>query len=471
MVFDLAKNKIDYFSKVAKLLKFIKENSAEIALTTKISDIIGIFDSTKQESPKPVDYNTLKPDELLALLNATSERIKGLQKEYNELQAKNYEGTFVIFWNPPPIVKTSDPVFKRFNETLEQAKNIIRTFGPTGPTGKGPSLHSLILDLNAMRISMIKKYKINYKEGMDLLNKKIREQKQMYSEIEKVYNKYLLESYTPSKDFRAETPVVIRYPVVNIETISGLVNSVKRTILKRKFPEVDIGLLELYDLNELMNKKESIHGTTGQRYITTQIYTKIKDYLLQELRKVGLEISIQNNIFLEQAIRTVMGLKGINFEIGSYPSAIKKLTEMWGPYFTGQTFNDYYNENVFQKLLGVVDGLDYFRRNERDYYFLEKRFGPKAQEPGRRPKYNFQGVLYDVEYLNKDWATGQPLFETESVAELNPKTNRVEIVEKRITLHGRTPFIKRVLAKGKEVWQEVEPGAIRYQTNFGRKKK
>jgi hypothetical protein len=161
MVFDLAKNKIDYFSKVAKLLKFIKENSAEIALTTKISDIIGIFDSTQPDIPRPVNYNTLKPDELLALLNATSEKIKGLQKEYNELQAKNYEGTFVIFWNPPPIVKTSDPVFKRFNETLEQAKNIIRTFGPTGPTGKGPSLHSLILDLNAMRISMIKKYKIN----------------------------------------------------------------------------------------------------------------------------------------------------------------------------------------------------------------------------------------------------------------------------------------------------------------------
>lgn len=471
VVFDLAKNKIDYFSKVARVLKFIKENSPDVALLRPVNNIIGVFNETQPEAPRPVDYKTLKPEELMALLNSTSEKIKRLQKEYNELQAKNYEGTFVIFWKPPPIVNSSDPLLKRFNETLEAAKNIISASSPTGPTGKGPSLHSLILDLNAMRISLIKKYKINYKEGMDLLNRKLREEKEIYSQIEKVYTKYLLETYTPSKDFVAATPAVItRYPVINIETITGLVNVVKRTILKRKYPEVDIGLLELYDLNELMNKKESIHGSSRQPFITKEVYTKIKDYLLQELRKYRLEISIQNNVALEQAIKTVMGLKGISFEIGSYPGALKTLTEQWGSDFAGETFNDYYNENVFQKLLGIVDGVDYFRRNEREYYFLEKRFGPKQQEISRRPTYNFQGVLYNVEYLNKDWSTGQPLFDMESVAEQNPKTGRIEIVEKRIALHGRTPFIKRVLAKGREIWQEVEPGAIRYQTKFGYKK-
>ena len=111
----------------------------------------------------------------------------------------------------------------------------------------------------------------------------------------------------------------------------------------------------------------------------------------------------------------------------------------------------------------------------REYDALVRMFTPPEEPIYTRPKTTFDGVVYDVEYLDKDWSTMQPLRHYKHELQKNVRTGQYEVVNKMVEKRGKYPFIKRELqttqeGKVKEIWTEIPQSAVSYSTRFGKKK-
>ena len=470
-VFELAKTKQDYLSKIYILINFISSNG-KLARTMPIDNLLTVF---KEEAPQQQkDYSGYSQEELAALLSTRQININDLTQKIKQIESVNYTSIYVIFWPMPPQVKPDDPLKLLFEQKLKSLTP------PSSVYFMNKNLNSLITELNTIRIRILNKYNLRYNRDSGKLVRRLKEETDEKTKILKIYNTKILEEYKRSGQSPVEPTQDVNtgneYPNINSDKITELVNAVKRKLIKDKF-NVPIELLELYDLNELYNRSTSKHKRGDYqedvRYIDPVVYKKIKDYLVNEIDKNGISFLVQNNKYLEAAINLIISKTGIQIELTNYPKAINDLATNWKPTWENEEFRDNYGENVFQQLLKVVSGLDFYTRNKGQYYLLEQKFTPKEQVINRRPKARFEGTWYNVEYLDKDWATGEPLFKTETVPELT-STGRMELVERKIILPGKIPYIKRTLKtnlqnKTIEVWQEVEPGQIRY-LEFGTKK-
>ena len=132
--------------------------------------------------------------------------------------------------------------------------------------------------------------------------------------------------------------------------------------------------------------------------------------------------------------------------------------------------------NVFEKLLYITSPFDFYTVS-KEYSDLVDRFSTKNQEHYIKPRTLFNGVWYDVEYLDKDWQTGQPLKSYKRELVKNPRTQMYEVVDKITVRKGKFPFIKRTLRTEqegvtKEIWEEIQLGKVKYQiSQFGKKMK
>jgi hypothetical protein len=82
------------------------------------------------------------------------------------LQAKNFQYNYVIFWNPPDIVTQQQR--KEWNELKSKVTSKV------GSTGKDKLLlDNYIIQLNELRNSLVKQYKLNFIPGINELNKSI----------------------------------------------------------------------------------------------------------------------------------------------------------------------------------------------------------------------------------------------------------------------------------------------------------
>jgi hypothetical protein len=470
-VFELAKTKQDYLSKIEILIKFIESNG-KLARTMDPSDLLKLFDAGTP--PQSSDYTSYSQEELAALLSDVQIKIDELTLKIKQLDAVNFSSVYVIFWPIPPQVKPDDPLKLLFEQKLKALTP------PSSVYFMNKNHNSLITDLNKLRIQILNKYNLRYKRESGKLVSQLKEETDKRIKILKIYNTKILENYKKSGaalERTAELTTGNKY-FVDSDKITEMVAAVKRKLIKQNFPNVEIELLELYDMNELFNRSTSRH-TVGDRqenirFIDPVVYKKIKDYLIAEIDKSGFSISAQNNKYLEQAIKLIVAKTGIEIgDITVYQKAIDELAQKWKPTWEGEDLKDNYGENVFERLLRVSSGLGFYTRNISQYYMLEQKFTPKEMVINRRPKARFENTWYNVEYLDKDWVTDEPLFKIETVPELT-STGRMELVERKIILPGKIPYIKRVLPTNKqgktmEIWQEVEPGQIRY-LEFGTKK-
>jgi hypothetical protein len=461
-VFELATTKQDYLSKIYILIKFIEKNGT-LARTMPVSDLLTIFNPEKQPD-KSIDYTSYSREELAALLSTRQITINQLTQKIKQLESLNYTSVYVIFWPMPQQVKPDDPLRLLFEQKIKKITPPMSIY----------SMNNIITELNGLRVQILNKYNIRYNQESSKLSKQLKENTDEKVKILKIYNSKILDEYkkvnaTPFEPSAPITPGNV-YQYINSEKITELLNAIKRKLIKQNFPGVDISLLELYDMNELFNNSTSKHVKQKQqedvRYIDPIVHKKIKDYLVSEIDKQGITFLTQNNKYLELAIQQVISKTGVQIELTTYRKAIEDLVAGWKPNWQGEQILDNYGENVFQRLLLVNSGLGFYKRNAMQYYELEQKYTPKQQVINRRPKAQFDGKWYNVEYLDKDWSTGEPLLKTETVPELS-STGRMELVERKIILPGKIPYIKRILQTNRQgqyldVWQEVEPGQIRY---------
>lgn len=482
-IFDLVKNEREYISKLGDLIDFINENKSKV-FSIKPEDLL-----TKNkiiEDFKDPDYN-----ELRALILQEQYNLQELEKKLRLLKSKNYMDNYVIFWKLPNNVSKEET--KQWNDTLKLVNEQLEKQGKNENFLLNEKNKILSINkLNNQHFNLIKKYNLEFIPGVEELNKNIQEsqehlnvlnKKRVTFEIEKINNwrnnyKNMLERKFGPKSNVPERPLTkIIYPKSNVNelTIGQLVQTVKRKIIKNeKIHE----LLELYDLNELNNKTTVKYNNENIRTFPKETIFKIKNYLIVEIEKINSSnFNLINNTSLELAINEVSKLIHIpQIKITTADAAIKYLTDNWPQTWNGEVFLDIYGENVFEKLLKINSPFDFYT-NYYNYSSLVKRFTPPDIPVYTKPRTMFNGVMYDVEYLDKDWGTGQPLNAYKQELQKNPRTGLFEVISKISKRRGKYPFILRNVrteqeGKTKEIWTEVETGKVKYQvTNFGKKTK
>jgi hypothetical protein len=246
--------------------------------------------------------------------------------------------------------------------------------------------------------------------------------------------------------------------------MNEVVNTYKRKLLTDNY-NVHY-LLELYDINELNNSTL----VDNKRVISVQIYKKIKEYLLKELQKNKID-QVKLNQAKFKSINDIANSMSMNITITSIPMAIKDLLQGNYPSYV---LKDFYGNSIFQL---YHDPFDYFSVY-REYYQLVKRYTPEKEVVYRKPMAFFNektgkfgdqtGTLYQVEYLEKDWGTHEPLKVHKINMEKNLRTNIYEPQQIVVYKHGKIPFIRRNLPttsnQVKEIWTEVPKAYVKFFT-------
>jgi hypothetical protein len=88
---------------------------------------------------------------------------------------------------------------------------------------------------------------------------------------------------------------------------------------------------------------------------------------------------------------------------------------------------------------------------------------------GKFGEYAYDGNIYDVEMLDKDFATDQPIEQTKIIMEKDPRTALWVPVNKKTYKRGPYAWILRIIGTNeidapKEVWLEVPKGSVRLYT-------
>jgi len=465
-IFDLAQNQRDYLFKIKQMVLFIRKNGylvfkPEFALeflNPKVTEI-------KSENFN-ITLELLTFQEVKIMLLQEQYKLQELEKKKQLLQAKNFVGTNVLFWELPSIIPQEQ--HRKWNNLRNKAKQAIMTSDYQG----------FIDELNKLHFYYIKQYKLDFIPGLPEITAKISEIEKKINDLQKVFFKKQSQELDIQRKLTAPIPIQVsmeiksnNYPKINEILIGQVVQAIKRSILN-----LNVNLLELYDINELNNKTTVVYEGKQVRVITLDTYNKIKDFLINEM-KVPNFILI-NRKAMEQAIQQIANITGISIEqITTADAAIKELTSKWKPQWNGEKILDVYGENVFEKLLNSNDPFKFYKVI-REYNELVDKFTPQKQQIYIRPQARLRGDTqwYNVEYLDKDTSTGQPLTQIKEEMVRNPRTKLLEKVNKVTVRRGKVPFIKRTLKTeqigvDREIWTEVSQNQIEYRTpnlNFGK---
>jgi hypothetical protein len=473
-VLDLAENKRDYIVKIQKLLAYIRKNETNGIFNIKFDNLLQIFKERDSPVVEQADYSKMNASEIKALLLQEQYKLGEIEKKIKILESKNYSSVYAYFWKLPDIVSKErkqewNSVIKKIEDKLSQRPVTI----------KDTKLVEVYMkELNILKSYIIKYYKLDTVPGLGDL---ARDMIKTNENIKTLTGLYVNLIHSESRQSRALNPrqeplqpfeSTNIYPTINEQVITEFVNSIKRTLI-----QTPINLLELYDINELNNKSTVRYNGKDIRVMQEITYNKIKENILNDITKVKSNFVIINKQTFENAIKEVLRLTNIQIDITSVPNTIKELVKNWNPKWNGEVFKDIYGENVFEKLLKIKSPFDFYTNNTiREYSELVKKFTPPEQKIYTKPRALFNETWYDVEYLDKDWGTGEPLKSYKRELEKNPKSQMYELVNKITVRKGKIPFIKILLrteqeGKLREVWKEVMPGQVKYQiTSFGTKK-
>jgi hypothetical protein len=409
------------------------------------------------------DYLTLKQIEQL-LLNETI-NLESLNYTRNRMEKENQNGIYIINWKPEKILSEAEIVkWNKFKtEILNSTK---REF-------------IKILLLNGYRAKLLEKFglnvdysKINKEISDTVKNIKDLETVKNYKAIEEM-NKYRKNYQTTLKQKFKEPPEIppistLSRPFLFINNLNEVAQAYKRKLiidsLNPKQPYKILDLLELYDINELNNKM--VIGKT--KVLNLNVYTKIKGYLVNELNK-SFRFEQINNKMLFESINNLSKVMGIPIDITTPKKAIEDLIKNWKPTFNGEQLFDYYGENLILKLTTADDPFKFYT-NIREYDNLVRNFTPPEEKVYTRPTAIFQGEIYTVYYLDKDWGTKQPLKQYKSELQKNQRTGQMEVANKIVEKRGKYPFILRQLkttseGKTKDVWVEISPSLVTYSSS------
>jgi len=414
----------------------------------------------------PSNYDELTLKDIKQLILNEKINLDLRNSERIRMEKENQSGIYVINWNPKNINNEEIIKWNKFKTSIldSNKKEVVK-----------------INLLNEYRNKLLHKFNINLKYNLAVLSKEINniiknikdlETVEHYKEREEmnVQRKKYAESLKQQFKQLPPSPSLIPYKLQN-NTLNEVIQAYRRKLIveRQKQPYKILYLLELYDLNELNNTMV----INDIKVIPIIIYNKIKDYLINELNKlINFE---QSKKYLFESIQIISQIMGITLmSLTTAKNAITELIEKWKPNFNGEILMDFYGDNLLLKLTNTIDPYKFYT-NIKDYDNMVRRFTPEEEKTYTRPKTLFEGKWYDVQYLDKDWGTHQPLKQYKSELQKNGRTGQMEVVNKIVVKKGRYPFILRelqtsTLGKTIDVWTEVNPGSVTYSSAFGKKK-
>ena len=223
--------------------------------------------------------------------------------------------------------------------------------------------------------------------------------------------------------------------------------------------------LELHDLNEY-------YYSIGQTL--PDLYLKLKRMFVNYL----------NEYFDFQGINMNYTRKALDYfnteEADTIKDRLKIITRKWPKQYTPQkTVVDYWERDLFGLLYNSRSPLDFYQTMIiRNYNNIAKENTKDPEKELRRPAILFNdrtgrygsaamdGRLFEVQFLSKDFVTGQPIEIHQIIEEKDPRTGL--LVKKNVTTQKRGTFafiLRRVgtnqIGESKEVWMEVPKGSVK----------
>lgn len=419
------------------------------------------------------------------------DKLKALQKEYNRKK-----------------VRTFADYKKRYTQFLNEK------YGKT-PLPAYPDRKVISLNYNYVNIEVINEAIQAYKRKLILYDQDNFKRQPYVSRIENVkfaghdYFPYLKKSEQP--DFYEITTAAYKPPEeklvwlfmnpqeekVNFNLSTDETGYVKvnlsteqnvKVVLAPKETQLDpdvekrgllITYLELYDLNVLYSKEK----INNQYILKPELYQRIKNEIVAKINQYTTSsYETINKKYYTLALQQFLNFLGVNNQGDNNTELLKRLVDNWPKSYVQTKFKDYYGEDLFFKILQTKSPFDFYNFMEmRNYDQLVKKNTRKEASEFRKPMILFNeakgtfgdqavdGLLYQVEFLDKDHATGNPIPQTKIIMEKDPRTAKWLAVNKTTYKRGPYAFILRFIgtnqiSRAQEIWMEVPKGAVKMYT-------
>ena len=419
-------------------------------------EIIGEVVKERTNFTKKEDdlYKIETIQELNALLLAQKTLLEQLQREQKSMERvalfpETISDKKIKELNLPSNITPGDKI--KWNKLIEHTLK--------------PKLNLIIRQgyVNKLR-KMYKQYNLdtNPNDKQQQIKKITEDIRNIIQAISSKYKDNLIESNFV--DYQSPQFVSVIYPYIDKIRIGQLIYSVRRKLL----PSSLNYLIELYDINELTNKSRVIYASKKQKIISSSIFIKIKQHLLNRIRSIEPEYKLLFKNTLKDAIGLISQETGIILpRTTNIRVIIKTFNQKWKKSWNGEMIKDVYGKNVFETFLSSPTPFEFYSSHSNKIYNeLVKQFTPIKQPVYTRAQAMHDGVWYNVQFLGKNPLSGQPSLIYKSELELNPKTKKYEVVNKVSVRNGTTPYIKILLrteqeGELKETWKEVRPGEIK----------
>jgi len=268
-----------------------------------------------------------------------------------------------------------------------------------------------------------------------------------------------------------------------IKTKNLIFENKELTITSKSSPIIDyrnklITYLELYDLNELINKKI----IQGVKVLNLVVYERIKKDLLSKINNYldTSYVSI-NSTYFRKAMYTLTSFQG-----NSLTEVIQHITENFPREFVSQNkIIDFYGFDLFEKMYQSTDPEDFYDSHIiRNFNYLIKENTVPGMAPYRKLRVifnektgkfgdnNYDGTMFDVHMLDKNPNTLEPMDLSKVCMERDPRTGNWLPVTRTVQRRGQYPFILRYIGtnqvgESNKVWLEVPRSAIKmYEINY-----
>ena len=268
----------------------------------------------------PFSYKKLNIREIEALISQERVNLKNLLSEKKNLEAVNSSGDFILLWDPPKNIISSDE-YNKWKKLKEVA-----SIGINNTISKGIKYQSAVsentVQLKGYKRILLQKYKVVIGKEVGIVDKEVLKteykigvlQKERVNKILLIrkVKKLFLKKYTTSK--RILSPKQnIKYFNINIDIINEVVQSYKRyLIVQDSRQNMDLSninklieLLEFYDFNTLNFRL---------KYVNQNVYNDIRNKLLLEIDSTGVN-KIDEDKYFVLAINKIA--ESLNIDAGN----------------------------------------------------------------------------------------------------------------------------------------------------------
>jgi hypothetical protein len=229
-----------------------------------------------------------------------------------------------------------------------------------------------------------------------------------------------------------------------------------------------ITILELYDLNDYYY---------SIKQIPLELYQRIKKKLISDTIEY-IDFQSVNIPFLKKAMDYFD-----TTETNTLQDRTSIIRKKWPKNYIPQSeVKDFWGHDLFGTLYNSRNPLDFYQSMIiKNYNNLVKQFTPPGvlvfrkqgilfnEKNGKFGSEAYDGRVYEVQMLDKDFATQQPIVQTKIINEKDPRTGLWIPVNVKTEKRGHYPFILRKVGtnqvgESKEIWMEVPKGAVKLYT-------